>query len=214
LPVPDEAKRKPQATGLKDAVEGSEPISVLSQLRQQPSPATTFQLLKDAVQGYSPVSILSRLTVRFLFVRRDEFHEESSEIHHHHAYIEFLTAFLATQPFPTGELKDLKASRCDEIWQRLKDYYTAVQRDLMADALEQTEKLHKLAFDAKNHSLMVRGGAYPHQLEQMAVALYGEHDDWFQEILGFTSARRCTRCGRRWSFQLGDTTRCYRRLGV
>jgi hypothetical protein len=57
MSVPDEAERKPQVTDLKDAAEGGEPISVLSQLRQQPS-ATTFQLLKDAVHGYSPVSIL------------------------------------------------------------------------------------------------------------------------------------------------------------
>ena len=153
MPVPDEAKRKPPVTDLKKTVEVGGLNSVISQLRQEPSPATTFQLLKDAVQGYSPVCILSQLTVRFLFVRRDEFHEESSEIHHHHAYIEFLTGFLASQPFPSGELKEPTVSQCDEIWQRLQNYYTAVQRDLMADALEQTEKLHKLAFDAKNHSL-------------------------------------------------------------
>src|ERR1700690_984585 len=126
MSVPDEAERKPHATDLQDAVEVGELTSVLSQLRQQPSPATTFQLLKDAVQGYSPVSILSQLTVRFLFVRRDEFQEESSEIHHHHAHIEFLTGLLATQPFPSGELKHLTVSQCDEIWQRLEDYYTAM----------------------------------------------------------------------------------------
>lgn len=39
---------------------------------------------------------------------------------------------------------------------------------------------------AKNYSLIVRGEAYQHQLEQMAVGLYGEHDGWFQETLGFT----------------------------
>lgn len=170
MSVSDEAERKPHATDLKDAVEGGEPISILSQLRQQPSPATTFQLLKDAVHGYSPVSILSQLTVRFLFVRSEEFHEESSEIHRHHACIEFLTGLLAAQPFPSGELKKPTVSQCDEIWQ-LQDYYLAVERDLMADALERTGKLHKLAFEAKNYSLMVRGEAYPHQLEQMAVGL-------------------------------------------
>lgn len=150
MSVPDEAKQKPQATDLTDAVEGSEPISVLSHLRQLPSPATTFQLLKDALQGFSPVSILSQLTVRFLFVRTDEFHEESSAIHRHHAYIEFLTGLLAAQPFPASELMEPTVSQCDEIWQRLEDYYTAIQRDLMADALDGTGKLHKLAFDAKS----------------------------------------------------------------
>jgi hypothetical protein len=185
--VPAEAEPKPLSSiEAKDADQEGEGINILAHLKQQPSPATTFQLLKDAIQGYSPVSILSQLSVRFLFVRRDEFHKESSEIHHHHAYIEFLTGLLATQPFPAGELKELTVSRCDEIWRRLEDYYTAVQRDLMADALERTEKLHKLEFDARNYSLMVRGEAYPHQLEQMAVGLYGEHDGWFQHTLGFT----------------------------
>jgi hypothetical protein len=46
--------------------------------------------------------------------------------------------------------------------------------------------LHELEFGAKNYSLMVRGEAYPHQLEQMAIGLYEEHDDWFQKTLGFT----------------------------
>lgn len=68
MSVPDEAERKPPVADLKEAAEGGEPISDLSLLRQQPVPATTFQLLKDAVCGYSPVSILSQLTVRyFLF---------------------------------------------------------------------------------------------------------------------------------------------------
>jgi hypothetical protein len=185
--VPDETESTPQsATEATGAAQEGVPLDILAHLKQQPSPATTFQLLKDAVQGYSPVSILSQLTVRFLFVRRDEFHEESSQIHHHHAYIEFLTGLLACQPFPAGELKELTVSQCDEIWRRLEDYYIAVHRDLMADALERTGKLHELAFDAKNHSLMVRGEAYPHQLEQMAGGLYGEHDGWFQKTLGFT----------------------------
>lgn len=126
------------------------------------------------------------LTVRFLFVRRGEFHEESAEIHRHHPYIEFLSGILATQPFPTGEMSELKFSQCEEIWQRLKDYFDAVQRDLFADALEKTGLVHELQFDARNHSLMVRGEAYPHQFEHMAIGLYAEHDAWFQRTLGFT----------------------------
>jgi len=57
MSVSDEAERKPHTTDLKDAVEGGEPISILSHLRRQPSPATTFQLLKDAVHGYSPETL-------------------------------------------------------------------------------------------------------------------------------------------------------------
>jgi integrase len=41
-------------------------------------------------------------------------------------------------------LKKLTISQCDEIWQRLQDYFAAAQRDLVADALGQTEKLHEL----------------------------------------------------------------------
>jgi len=62
----------------------------------------------------------------------------------------------------------------------------AVQRDLLASAIEKTDLVHELQFDAKNHSLMIRGEAYPHQLESMALGLYGEHDAWFQAKLGFT----------------------------
>jgi hypothetical protein len=56
----------------------------------------------------------------------------------------------------------------------------------MSDALEKDYKLHSLSFDAKNYSLPVGGEAYPHQLEQMATGLYGEHDEWFGRTLGFT----------------------------
>ena len=62
-----------------------------------------------------------------------------------------------SQPFPPGETKYPTVSQCDEIWQRLEDYYLAIQRDLMADALEGTGRLHELEFDGKNHSLLVRG---------------------------------------------------------
>ena len=141
--------------------------------------------LNQVLEGDSPVSILAQLTNRFLFIRRDEFHDESSEVNRHHGYIEFLTGLLVTRQFPSGDPKELTSHR-EEIWQRLKDYYLAVQRDLMAARLEKEDPLHSLAFDAKNYSLGVRGEAYPHQLEQMATGLYREHDEWFKNTLGFT----------------------------
>lgn len=78
MSVPEERESTPQSDRqLTDVVQGGEPIDILAHLRQQPSPATTFQLLKEAVHGYSPISILSQLTNRFLFVRRDEFHRDT-----------------------------------------------------------------------------------------------------------------------------------------
>jgi len=142
--------------------------------------------LNQALAGHSPVSILAQLTNRFLFIRRDEFHDESSEVNRHHAYIEFLTGLLVSRSFPTGDVKELTVAHRDEIWPRLQDYYLAVERDLMADRLKTEDRLHSLAFDSKNYSLRVRGEAYPHQLEQMATRLYGEHDEWFEKTLGFT----------------------------
>lgn len=186
MTTPDDKESGSSTSEPKHVADEVEPISVSSLLREGPSPATTFQLLKDAVRDHNPIAVLSQLTNRFLFVRRGEFHDESSEIHRHHAYIEFLTGLLASQPFPVGELKELTASGCDEIWERLKDYFDAVQRDLLASAIEKTDLVHELQFDAKNHSLMIRGEAYPHQLESMALGLYGEHGAWFQAKLGFT----------------------------
>lgn len=160
--------------------------SVLGNLRALPSPTETFESLKAAIEGCNPVSVLARLTNRFLFIRRDEFQEESAEVNLHHRYIEFLTGLIVSRPFPSGDLEELTAAQCDVIWERLKDYYLAVNRDLMADRLKKDDPLHSLAFDARNYSLSVRGEAYPHQLEQMATSLYGEHDDWFERTLGFT----------------------------
>ena len=104
MSVPDEGESKPHATLPEsgDPIGAGAPIDIVAQLRQQPSPATTFQHLKDALRGHSPVAILSQLTNRYLFVRRGEFHDEDSEIHRHHAYIEFLTGLLASEPFPAA----------------------------------------------------------------------------------------------------------------
>jgi hypothetical protein len=186
LSVPDNIDPKSQLSGTPSQVEGPDLHSIASRFRQQPSPAKMLQLLKDAINGYSPVSVLSQLTVRYLFVRRGEFHGESSEVHRHHAYIEFLAGFLATQPYPAGELKALTVPQCVEIWRRLQDYFDAIRTNLFADALGKADPIQELQFDARNHSLMVRGEAYPHQLEQMAIGLYEEHDTWFRENLGFT----------------------------
>ena len=79
MSLPDEAESTPESptTASKEAGEGPDTRCIASRLRLQPSPAMTLQLLKDAICGYSPVSVLSQLTIKFLFVRRDEFHEES-----------------------------------------------------------------------------------------------------------------------------------------
>ncbi len=160
--------------------------SLLDNLRSLPSPADTFEKLKRSMDGHNPLSILAHLTNRFLFIRSDEFQEESAEVHLHHGYIEFLTGLLVSRPFLSSDLRELTVAQCDEIWERLKDYYLAVGRDLAADRLRKDDPLHSLEFDAKNYSLTVRGEAYPHQLEQMATSLYEEHDEWFQKALGFT----------------------------
>lgn len=159
---------------------------LLNSLKQMPSPYETLEQLNRVLDGYNPVSILAQLTNRFLFIRRDEFHDESSEVNRHHAYIEFLTGLLVSRSFPTGDVKELTVAHRDEIWQRLQDYYLAVERDLMVDRLKKEDRLYSLAFDAKSYSLGVRGEAYPHQLEQMATRLYGEHGEWFEKTLGFT----------------------------
>jgi hypothetical protein len=54
MSVPDEAERKPHATDLKDVVEGGEAISVLSQLRQQPSPATNISVIERCRSWLQP----------------------------------------------------------------------------------------------------------------------------------------------------------------
>lgn len=155
-------------------------------MRQQPSPTVTFQSLKDAVHGYSPISILSQLAVRLLFVRTDEFQSESSQFHRHHTLLEFLTGLLAVQPFPSDTPTALTVTQCDDIWKRLNDYFESIDRDLMVDSLE--HNFSELEMEAKHNSLMIRGEAYPHQLQHISLGLYQEHDTWFRNNLGFTIA--------------------------
>src|SRR5207302_488404 len=136
----------------------------------------------------------------------DQFHEESSEIHHHHAYIEFLTGLLAAQPFPSGELKKPTVSQCDEIWQWLQDYYTAVQRDLIGDALEPRSctswRSMPKAIPAWCAERAIRTSSNKWPPECTGMMMAGGRRGWVSR-----SARRWGRCGRGWGWGVGETMR-------
>lgn len=145
-----------------------------------------FCSLTAALQGYSPISILSVLTMTCLVVRSDQFFGEDSSVHQHHVYIEFLAGLLVSQHFPSGDLKDLSILQLEEIWKRLELYYIAVNRNIATTYPDHCDPAQELMLLAKIHSLGIRGEAHPHQLKQMILSLYGEHDAWFINTLGFT----------------------------
>jgi hypothetical protein len=148
-----------------------------------------FDALLRAVQPLDPICLLAHLTLRYLFVPADEFQPESADIHLHQTRIELLAGLLARRLFPEHPVEKITSADIDGVWYLLEEYFTAVGRELMAGMIQEESQpgdLNWVLFTARNHSLSIRGDAYRHQLQEMALSLYKGHDAWFRANLGFT----------------------------
>src|ERR1019366_5745182 len=149
-----------------------------------------FDELGAFVADYDPISLLSQLTLTFLFVPAEEFQGEASDVVTWQRHIKFLAALVLARPYTSGRTATVDGVVLDRAEKLLERYFAAVSRQLVFEATrtpEVSEKNRVLA-RAKIHSLHVRGDAYPHQFYAFAQDLYGPHDAWFREHLGFTIA--------------------------
>jgi hypothetical protein len=149
-----------------------------------------FEELEAFVAAYDPVSLLSQLTLTFLFVPADKFQGEASDVVTWQRRIEFLAAFVLVRPYPCERTATVDGMVLERVEKLLERYFAAVDRQLIFESTrtgESSEQDMVLA-QAKIESLHVRGDAYPHQFYAFAQDLYGPHDAWFREHLGFTIA--------------------------
>src|ERR1035437_4567426 len=151
-------------------------------------PQQAFDELQEFVSAYDPISLLSQLTLTFLFVREEEYQGEASDVVTWQRWIEFLAAILLVRPYPSEQTKTVDGVALERVEKLLEQYFTAVSRQLVFEATRTPEVSGKdmVLAQAKIHSLYVRGDAYPHQFYAFAQELYGPHNAWFREHLGFT----------------------------
>jgi hypothetical protein len=148
-----------------------------------------FDELTAFVAHYDPISLLSQLTLTFLFVPEDKFQEETSEVFNWQRRIEFVAAFVLVRPYPSENTAAVDGSVLERVEKLLERYFRAIDRQMFSEAARGgTAERDMLLAQAKIHSLYVRGDEYPHQFYDLSQGLYGPHDAWFQQHLGFTIA--------------------------
>lgn len=148
----------------------------------------SFEDLGNCVRTYDPLSLLSQLTLTYLSVPEDKFQSEASDVVTWQRRIEFLTAFVLVRPYPPAPTEAVDGRVLEQIENLLERYFSAVERLRFCDdvrGLPRSEEASILV-RAKIESFYVRGDMYPHQFFDFALGLYGPHDVWFREHLGFT----------------------------
>lgn len=146
----------------------------------------TFRDFEQFVTAYDPISLLSQLTLTFLFVPEDQFQAESSDVFQWQRRIEFVAAYVLARPHPSqGAQPD--GETLGQVEKLVDRYFNALQLEMLFSD-NSTGSLEKdmILNQAKIESLYVRGDAYPHQFYEFARDLYGPHDKWFLQHLGFT----------------------------
>lgn len=153
----------------------------------------SFRDIEQFATAYDPISLLSQLTLTFLFVPEDQFQPESSDVFQWQRRIEFLASFLLVRNYPFDQKASVDGAVIEKVEKLLQSYFAAIDRQMLTEITEsRSPERDMLLSHAKIHSLYVRGDAYPHQLFTFAQDLYGPHDAWFRQHLGFTIAEAIT----------------------
>lgn len=148
-----------------------------------------FNELKKYVSNLDPIKLLSQFTLTFLFVPEGKFLRDNDEHRKWARWIEFLAGYLVTQPYPKNSRKNIDGKHLGEIEKLLDKYFRSIETNFITSAsLEDKTNLDVkiIVASTKIHSLYVRGDTYPQKFIELAEDLYGEHNNWLKENLGFT----------------------------
>ncbi len=142
-----------------------------------------FNDLTVFLNRFPALDFLCQASMTVLFSTEGTFHSESDEAQIWGRRLEFAAGYYAANGSTGGETVD--GWRIEEFGKLIDDYYNAV--DLARLLQHRSEKREPFAVSsAQIHSMHVRGEAYSHQFKEYARELYGPHDEWFKEKLGFT----------------------------
>jgi hypothetical protein len=150
-------------------------------------PGAAFEEFKTYVQNFDPLDLLCQLTMTFLF-NPEGFQGEATDTRRWARWIEFTAGYLATIATRSGPYEIFDGAHIEEFERLILQYFNSFLYDFVNKAPDAPQRTpsERVQQTARNYSLWVRGDAYPHQLLEYSLELYGEHDDWFRGNLGFT----------------------------
>jgi hypothetical protein len=151
------------------------------------TPEQSFSRLLTFLDRFDGLEFLCQASMTYLFAPEGKFHSESDEVQIWGRRLEFASGLYATKPLNRPEPEPVTGDSLEEFKKFIDAYYTAL--DL--ERFDRAKGNGKEAFaveSARIYSQHVRGDAYPHQFEVYAREVYGEHDEWFLNNLGFTIA--------------------------
>jgi hypothetical protein len=149
------------------------------------NPAQAFEQLTAFLERYDGLELLCQASLTFLFAPEGTFHSESDDIQIWGRRLEFAAGFYAAKGVESGIQERVTEPVLEEFKTLIDRYYLSVDFDQMLRVREGLSESFSVE-SARIHSMHVRGEAYPHQFEEYARELYGEHDEWFKKHLGFT----------------------------
>jgi hypothetical protein len=148
-----------------------------------PNPTDAFTALKTFLERFDALDFLCQAAMTNLFSAEGTFHSESDEVQLWGRRLEFAAGYYAAHGSAKHEVVD--GWRIEEFKTLIDDYYNSLDiARLHKKKDKETEPF--TVTSAQIHSMHVRGEAYRHQFEEYARELYGAHDEWFKEKLGFT----------------------------
>lgn len=145
----------------------------------------TFKELIQFLERYDGLELLCQASLTFLFAPEGVFHSESDDVQIWGRRLEFAAGFYAARGIESGIAERVAEPVLDQFKALIDNYYLSIDREQILRAREGSLESFSVE-SARIHSLHVRGEAYPHQFEEYARELYGEHDEWFEKTLGFT----------------------------
>jgi len=146
----------------------------------------SFSELEKFLNTIDPIKLLSQLTLTFQFAPENEFIDDTHDAVKWSRWIEFLGGFLLVRNYPKEANQKVDGATIERIEKLLNGYFESINKYLIFSGLSSSKREEEVIFSAKLDHLYVRGDAYPHQLYSLAKDIYGSHDKWFMDNLGFT----------------------------
>ena len=140
-----------------------------------------------AVAGQvDPRALLATLTTLHLTHREDQ-QPDVDEAARWQVKLEYLAWALATRPLPSKvKLSIVDARVLEPLEAALEEYVGGVITGLIIADTGSNPVMQSIQDSVRIDALLVRGEGSPQLIKYLARGLYGQHDEWFANNLGFT----------------------------
>ena len=155
--------------------------------QEKPSPTQTFRKLIEYIDQFEPIKLLTQLFLTHLIVRADESPGENDEANRWTVRIELLAGYLLGKEYPLVCSSDIDGAVMQNIEDLFDEYDLAIDIDTISRTTGNPESdIDPLMRSIRHYARWVRGDCHTHQYFNATIGLYGSHQTWFLENLGFT----------------------------